>query len=212
MTYFSSVKASGENNVGYSAGCVNLWADGNYLMGGRPLMLTDCTIGSFTGNTFYGEMAEGRPPRRRHNLYYETHPTGTKVFVRPNRCEPGRASIAIYNWDSLPQVTVDLSKAGLVEGEPFVVQDVQNYFGHAVAKGTYDAKPVKIPMTGLRVEPAVGSISLSHTAPQFGAFVILQPTVNAQAGTSVPPACRPSDATAGPSNSPLKDFLRGLGV
>ena len=40
-----------------------------------------------------------------NNTYYSARPTGTKVFVRPNKYEPGRANITIYNWDKAATVT-----------------------------------------------------------------------------------------------------------
>ena len=50
---------------------------------------------------------------------------------------PGRANIAIYNWDRLPSVNVDLSTAGLGIGQSFEIRDVQNYFGAPVVRTTY---------------------------------------------------------------------------
>ncbi len=198
ITYFDTVKSAGENNIGYSAGCVNLWARGNYLVGGRPLVLGSCTAQMFAGNTMYGREREVPPIEYGGNEYLTVKPTGTRVFVRPNRCESGRAHVAIFNWDSHSRVSVDLSAASLVKGERFVVLDAQDYFGSPVIQGIYDG-PIGIPMTGLRAEVAVGDVSpAAHTAPHFAAFVIVQPSVVAESATSVPEACmgRPQSADA----------------
>jgi parallel beta-helix repeat protein len=211
MTYFDTVKVSGENNVGHTAGCVNLWARGNYLIGGRPLIFGRCTTESFQGNTLYGRVWEVWAAEHGDNHYYTETPTDTRVFVRPNRCEQGRAHVAVYNWNALPRVSVDLSEAALVAGERFVVRDVQDYFGSPVAEGIYDGAPVSIPMQGLRAEPPVGNVHApAHTGPRFGAFVVMQPDVAERAGAAVPAGCMPSD-TAAPGNSPLEDLLKVLG-
>jgi hypothetical protein len=212
MTYFDTVKSAGENNIGYTAGCVNLWARGNYLMGGRPLILGPCSTMSFSGNTLSGDMHEALTSGHPDNEYSTQPPAATKVFVRPNRCEPARAHVAIYNWSGQPDVAVDLSDTGLVVGERFVVRDVQNYFGSPIAQGTYDGGSVTVPMTGLRTDPAVGDVrSAAHTAPRFAALVVIQPEVAARTGTEVPATCVPSDAAAERAPSPLEGLLKGLG-
>jgi hypothetical protein len=213
MTYFGAAKSAGENNVGYAAGCVNLWAGGNYLVGGRPLVLGPCSTEMFAGNTFYGREREVPPNETGGNEYLTTPPTVTKVFVRPNRCEQGRAHVVIYNWGGQPEVAVDLSPGALVSGERFVVRDVQNYFGSPVAQGSYDGAPVSIPMTGLHLEPPVGDIEpAAHTAPQFGVFVVIQPAVMARAGISVPAGCTQSSNPDASIASPLGNFLKNLGL
>ena len=47
------------------------------------------------------------------------------MTVRPNRYQPGRAHVIVYNWDLQPQVSVDLSMAGLGSGQRFEIRDVQ---------------------------------------------------------------------------------------
>jgi hypothetical protein len=101
---------------------------------------------------------------------------GIWTLIRPNKYEPGRANIAIYNWDMKDKVDVDLSKAGLKAGDAYEVRDVQNYFGKAVVTGTYDGMPVSIPMSGLTVAKPVGNLPIvpPHTGPAFGTFVIMK--------------------------------------
>jgi len=85
---------------------------------------------------------------------------GTKVFVRPNRYEPGRANVTVYNWDLKPNIEVDLQEV-LTEGASYEVRNVLDYYGDPVAMGTYSGAPVKLPMTG------------TSTGPEFNAFVVL---------------------------------------
>ena len=80
------------------------------------------------------------------------HPTGTRVFIRPNLYEPGRANIAVYNWDLANQVNVDLSQY-LRAGDRYEIRNAQNYFGAPALTGTYDGKPVSLTMTGTSTGP-----------------------------------------------------------
>ena len=51
---------------------------------------------------------------------------GTRIFVRPNLYERGRATIVVYNWDDLDSVTVDVSSV-LAAGSDFEVRNAQNF-------------------------------------------------------------------------------------
>ena len=89
-------------------GCTNPTMTNNYFVG--TTSWTGCTSGlTLTGNTFYGltysQTTYGGPVTALdaqafpNNTYTTTRPTGTRVFVRPNQYEAGRANIAVYNWD-----------------------------------------------------------------------------------------------------------------
>lgn len=109
-----------------------------------------------------------------NSTFSPTYPTDTKVFIRPNRYEPGRAHVIIYNWSRQSSVPVDLSSV-IDSGSEFEIRDAQNYFGAPVVSGKYDGKPVAIPMNLTEVAPAVGDtagLDLKHTAPEFGVFVV----------------------------------------
>jgi len=101
-------------------------------------------------------------------------PTGTWTFVRPNRYESGRANITIYNWGLASTVPVDLSSL-LTVGSHFQVFNAQNFYGTPVVSASYTGNPVPIPMTGLTVAPAIGTVGNQPgtTGPQFAAFVML---------------------------------------
>jgi hypothetical protein len=110
-----------------------------------------------------------------HSVAPSVPPTGLWSYVRPNKYEPGRAHVILYNWDRLPIVSVDISAAGLTMGQSFEIRDAENFFGNPVVTGVYSGNPVNIPMTGLTVAQPAGlyPFKLSHTAPEFGAFVVL---------------------------------------
>jgi hypothetical protein len=110
-----------------------------------------------------------------HSTYTAGQPTGPWTFVRPNQYEPGRANIVIYNWGMESYVSVDVSPV-LQVGQQYAVQDAMNFFGPPVASGVYNGSPIAIPMTGLALAPPIGSNiphQPVHTAPEFGAFVLL---------------------------------------
>jgi hypothetical protein len=111
-----------------------------------------------------------------NSAYSASAPTGVKVFVRPNRYERGRANIAVYNWDRKGEVDVNLN--GVLEvGKQFEVRNAQDYFGAPVFKGVFDGRPVRLPMTGLKVTGPIGMrADAPPTGPEFNAFVVLTPS------------------------------------
>jgi hypothetical protein len=66
---------------------------------------------------------------------------------------------------------------------------VQNFFGPAVATGTYTGAPITLPMTGLVKANAIGNVPHNppHTAPEFNVFVVL-PTPETSGDVPAPPA------------------------
>jgi hypothetical protein len=106
--------------------------------------------------------------------YVRSRPTGTTVFVRPNQYEPGRANIAVYNWDLAASVNVNVSGI-LPVGALFEVRNVQNYFGPPVLSGTYTGQLLTLPMTGGVVVPPIGlAFTPQSMSPEFGVFVLIK--------------------------------------
>jgi len=101
-------------------------------------------------------------------------PTGVKVFVRPNSYEAGCGNILVYNWDLNNSVSVDISSLGLQVGDLYEARDAQNYFGAPVVTGIYDGTPISLPMNLTQMAVPVGTVERipTHTAPEFGAFLI----------------------------------------
>ena len=102
-----------------------------------------------------------------------TMPSTPQVFVRPNRYEPGRATIVVYNWPLQSAVSVDLT--GIVKtGSQYQVRNVQDIFGTPVTSGTYAGGTISIPMGGVNPpQPIGGSFKpLIKTGPNFDVFVV----------------------------------------
>jgi Right handed beta helix region len=172
------------NDVGYAAGCANLVMKDNYfanVKGGYAIQLVNCK-GTLEGNVLFGN-ARGitgsiiETQKELAALYpknnYAERQAGVKSFVRPNRYEPGRAHIIVYNWDHAKEVKVDLSAAGLKVGSVYKIRDVRNLSQSPVASGTYSGRPVSIRVDGLTAAPLIGwTPTPPHTAPEFVVFLL----------------------------------------
>jgi parallel beta-helix repeat protein len=104
-------------------------------------------------------------------------PSKTKIFVRPNRYEPGRANIVVYNWEHQAVVSVDV--AGVLRpGDRYEVRNVQALFGQPVASGLYQGKPIAIPMEGVTPPIPIGRVLRQppRTGPAFDVFVLTSPS------------------------------------
>jgi hypothetical protein len=106
---------------------------------------------------------------------------GTRVFVRPNKYEQGRAHIMVVNFDMQDSAIVDLREAGLRIGQSYEIRDAQNYFGVPVTTGTYYGGTVSIPLNLTTITPIIGAglpinaglNPVVHTSKEFNAFVVL---------------------------------------
>ncbi len=125
------------------------------------------------GNTFYKSPMGLDRAAFPENTYLDEMPKGVKMFVRPNAYEPGRANIAVFNWDNQERVDADLAGA-LKPGDAYEVRDAQLYLGKPVAEGIYDGKPVALPMKLGEVMQPTSTWRFKHTPLEFGAFVVLK--------------------------------------
>jgi len=156
MTYMAP-SLSGDNlTLGSGSG---LTATDNFVVGGNGL-----TKGSWSGSV----------TDRNNTVLGAAHSSqSTKVFVRPNPYEGGRAHIVVYNWSGQSSVSVDLGNV-LQSGDHYVIRNVQNLRGSPVASGTFDGGSVSIPMGGVTPPTPVGlgSSRAPMTGPYFDVFVV----------------------------------------
>jgi hypothetical protein len=109
--------------------------------------------------------------------------SGTRVFVRPNRYEAGRANIIVYNWDNLGSVTVEVSPV-LAPGAPYEVRNAQDFFAPPVLGSVFDGNPLLLPMTGLTVAAPTGPLlTPPPTGPTFNVFILLPRVVRLEIAT-----------------------------
>ncbi|MEZ5353268.1 MAG: hypothetical protein R2762_11580 [Bryobacteraceae bacterium] len=111
----------------------------------------------------------------RNSRFLPQRPEGVWSFVRPNKYEPGRANIVIYNWDKKETVEVDVSKA-IKPGTRYQLRDAMDFYGTPVLAGTYEGGPLTVPMKERVPMRPVGDnlpVLPRHTLPQFGVFILL---------------------------------------
>ena len=103
-----------------------------------------------------------------------TTPGATKVFVRPNKYEPGRALVVVYNWGSQSTVSVNLANV-LHAGQRYEVRNVQRMFGAPVASGTFSGGSISVPMNGVNPPDRLGRTTPTppKTGPYFDTFVVV---------------------------------------
>jgi hypothetical protein len=207
FTYKASVGGVWNQEIGYSSGCSSPTVTNNYFVG--TTVWTACTSAlNLSGNTFYGptlsQPSYNGPTTALSavsfpgNTFTTARPSGTRVFVRPNQYEAGRANVAVYNWDR--QSFVDVSLAGIVPvGSVYEVRNAQDYFGAPVVSAVYGGGSVRLPMSGLSVASPVGLLAPLPSGPEFNAFVILT-----LSGSPVPPTPSPSPSpTPTPTPTPI---------
>ena len=184
-------------NLGYSKGIASPTIVDNFIVGKPAIAFVNVFQPvTMTGNSLYGSLAGLQAADFSTNTYYIAPPTGAKVFVRPNKYEPGRANITIFNWDKAATVSVDLAGA-VPTGTRFVLRSVHNYFGPPVLTGTYDGTPLQVPMTNLTAAAPVGAPAPTSIGPEFQAFVLLPvPPPPALRGEVVPPQGAPRSPVA----------------
>jgi len=100
-------------------------------------------------------------------------PRHTKVFVRPNRYEAGRAIIVVYNWGGQSEVSVDVAGT-LRPGDHYEIRNVQALFGPPVVQGTFHGDSIRVPMSGVTPPVALGRLTRKppRTGPAFDVFVL----------------------------------------
>jgi hypothetical protein len=100
-------------------------------------------------------------------------PTITKVVVRANPYERGRANIVVYNWGQQSSVSVDLSNIVPLNAQ-YQIRNVQDWFGTPVVSGTYTGGSVTIPMISVAPPVPIGMTSSRSpsTGTAFNTYVV----------------------------------------
>ena len=78
-------------------------------------------------------------------------PTDLWVFLRPNKYEPDRAYLIIYNWPKTETVSIDLAKLWKMKKNKqyqYRIVNVEDIWSKPVAEGILDNTPIELRMTG----------------------------------------------------------------
>jgi hypothetical protein len=148
----------------------------SYIFQRLPTSIQPFKIITDLTNSFLGDLGgwQSRTGFDSLSTYTEALPNRQEVFVRPNPYEAGRANIIVYNWTMSGTVSVDVS-AVLNVGDAYEIRNAQNYLAGPVITGTYDGRPLQVPLTGLSTAIPVGLSSVPQMAGQdFDVFVLLK--------------------------------------
>ena len=116
-----------------------------------------------------------------NSTFIDHAPTGVKSFILPNRYDPKRATLVVYNWDLSTKAGVDVSSF-LSPGDKYQLRNVQDYFRDVIS-GTYSGGNLQIQMTGRTQAKPIGYDLVSrwyhdpiqpNTFPMFGVFVLFK--------------------------------------
>jgi hypothetical protein len=75
----------------------------------------------------------------------EACPKGVKAVLLPNRYDPNRAHLVIYNWDKAESVEFT-AKPFLRSGEAFRLMDPKDFLGKPIFKGKCEGDTVRVPV------------------------------------------------------------------
>ena len=170
VTYYP-FSGGGGNMLGYEAGCTHSTVHDNIFAGPDSLTVNNCADVQVTGNEFIGSKPNGISQVKYPQNEFRQKPTGVLTEIRTDRWEPGRAYVAIYNWEQKGRIRVDISKMGWKQGQKYRLRNVQNYFDPGL-RGVFDGDTLDIPMTGWSVAAPVGMSPPHNTLPEFGVFVL----------------------------------------
>jgi hypothetical protein len=170
---YSAAAAGANVRIGYKKvlnGDVQV--EGNYFAGGAPVLdVGFWKAAVVTRNTFLGSrtlVTRNQPAGPGHIFHANEEvrrPSGTKVVVRPNPYEPGRAHAVVYNWARQNTVKVDLTGV-LAPGDRYEIHRVQDLFGKSAASGMYEGGAIVLSM-------------MSGSAPaEFDVFLVTRPRVS----------------------------------
>ena len=81
-----------------------------------------------------------------------------------------RANVVVFNCEKKPELDVDAGEF-LKAGDPYRLLNPRDFFGKPVLTGTYDGKPIRVPMTGefaafvLMKAGGAGTGTMNHRPP-----------------------------------------------
>ncbi|MBK7584849.1 MAG: hypothetical protein IPI67_32250 [Myxococcales bacterium] len=146
----------------------------NYLVGDTTFQPSWKTV-DMSGNTFIGAVNGVTTASYPNNTFQSAVPGTNKIAVRPNPWEKGRAHVIVYNWENADSVSVDVS-AVVAPGAKYELRSVQDVFGAPVLSGTFDGKPLSVPMAAPSVAQPIGLPGAITPAEQpgkrFGVFLL----------------------------------------
>lgn len=102
-------------------------------------------------------------------------PDKDTIIIQKNSYSNGRSRIIIFNHSQQNMASIDLSSAGLTNGQQFIIKDIQNYFGNVVFTGTYNSlNPIiNVSLNHSIVSAPIGWPEAKHTSKIFNVFEVV---------------------------------------
>jgi len=156
----------------------NFTVTGNYVV--SSVSITENGGSTVTGNSFLNQVNVWYPsPESAFQTKYPSNTFGTAepgsgkhIDVRCNPYESGRANIYVFNYDLSSTISADVS-ACLTVGATYEVVNAADYYGTAVASGTYGGGSLTLTVSGLSMSAPVGISTPTNRWPKIGALVLL---------------------------------------
>lgn len=152
--------------LGWDAPNEDVELEDNYIVG-QTIFQPSWQSVTMTGNTFIGQVSGVTTASHPNNTYLTSAPSGAKVVVRPNPHQPGRAHVIVYNWDQADSVELDVTSVVPI-GASYELRSVQDVFGAPPLSGTFDGKPLSLPMVAPKVAQPIGLPGAITAAEQPG--------------------------------------------
>jgi hypothetical protein len=132
---------------------------GNYFVGSVNLETSQWTSVNQSSNTVLSPSSSA----------------STRVVVRPNAYETGRANIIVYNWGDAGAVSADLSNV-LKPGDSYEVRNVQDFYGTPVTSGTFSGGSITIPIRSVGAPSVIGGSGRNpvSTGTRFNVYVVVK--------------------------------------
>lgn len=121
------------------------------------------------------------------STYRTSGPTNVIAVTRKNKYQAKRAHLVVFNYTGANSLAYNLTDAGLVAGDQFVIRDAQDFLGTPVLTGIFTNQLVSLPLNLTNVSPIFGEVTHfqnTHTPKEFNAFVI----VGSTPGKPAPPS------------------------
>ncbi len=131
---------------------------------------SSANAGPFSGLTFPGWKTAYMVDA--NSNYSTTKPTDT-FFIRQNKYDTAVYYVTVLNHSKTNSFNLPFVNHGLT-GRTYIVQDVQNYFGNAVATGIYGGVSISLPMNLAALSVPSGTVGVLplHTSTNLGTFII----------------------------------------
>jgi hypothetical protein len=156
----------------------NMVVRGNLLYG-YALRMGDKAGQVSEGNTLIRADIGGPTPEK-NTVVKEPVPATKPVFLlRPNKYDPRRANLVVSNWARAANVDADVS-AFLTKGDTYRILNPLDFHGKPLAEGTFDGRPVSIPVPATAWALSVGD------PRELGVFIIMKSPAELAASTTAP--------------------------